>query len=246
LGVTDEQRISDKRLFQAIDFILERQNRDGGFGTYERARAGVLIERLNPSEMYTGCMTDRSHVECTASCITALARFRAHFPTHQNKIDNALSRAIRFLKARQNSDGSFPAAWGIHFTYSAFFVTDALLSVGIPPTDHALSKLATWLLQRQRRDGGWGEHYTSCFTGRYMEHTQSQALMTAWALMALTPIIGSDHMAVLRARRFLNTLHNRETGWPRQSAGGVFFGTAVLDYRLYKEIFPVWALVAAS
>ena len=29
-------------------------------------------------------------------------------------------------------------------------------------------------------------------------------------------------------------------------ASGVFFQTAVLDYRLYKEIFPTWALAAAS
>jgi hypothetical protein len=35
-------------------------------------------------------------------------------------------------------------------------------------------------------------------------------------------------------------------GWPHQAASGVFFHTAVLDYRLYKDTFPTWALAAAS
>jgi lanosterol synthase len=30
--------------------------------------------------------------------------------------------------------------------------------------------------------------------------------------------------------------------WPRQSQSGVFFSTAMLDYRLYKDYFPAWAL----
>ena len=30
--------------------------------------------------------------------------------------------------------------------------------------------------------------------------------------------------------------------WPRQAVNGVFFGTAMLDYRLYHCYFPAWAL----
>jgi len=30
--------------------------------------------------------------------------------------------------------------------------------------------------------------------------------------------------------------------WPRDSVNGVFFGTAMLDYRLYNTYFPTWAL----
>ncbi len=40
--VAPVERIPDARLALAADFILSRQNRDGGFGSYERraARAG--------------------------------------------------------------------------------------------------------------------------------------------------------------------------------------------------------------
>jgi len=42
-------RLSDDRLQQAVAFILSRQNADGGFGTYERRRAGRLLEMVNPA-----------------------------------------------------------------------------------------------------------------------------------------------------------------------------------------------------
>jgi squalene cyclase len=31
-------------------------------------------------------------------------------------------------------------------------------------------------------------------------------------------------------------------GWPAGAVNGVFFGTAMLDYRLYPAYFPAWAL----
>ena len=54
------------RLEAAIRFILDRQNADGGFATYERRRGATWLERLNPSEMFGDCMTELSYIECTA------------------------------------------------------------------------------------------------------------------------------------------------------------------------------------
>ena len=95
---------------------------------------------------------------------------------------------------------------------------------------------------------GWGEHYTSCLTGHYAEHPDSQAAMTAWALLVLLRTVGPGDRGARRALHCLESLQRCGTGggWPRQAASGVFFQTAVLDYRLYKEIFPTWALAAAS
>ena len=47
------------------------------------------------------------------------------------------------------------------------------------------------------------------------------------------------------ARRGAAWLARRQDGdgdWARDSVNGVFFGTAMLDYRLYNSIFPAWAL----
>ena len=242
-------RLPDARLHQAVEFILSRQNPDHGFGTYERTRGPAFLEKLNPTEMYAGCMTDFSHPEPTASCVAALARFRHDYPGYQRRrIDHAIRRGIRYLRSCQRPDGSYQGSWGINFTYAACFITEALLTAGVPASDPAISSAVSWLRQHQKPDGGWGEHYTSCLTGRYAEHPDSQAAMTAWALLVLLRTAGPGDPGARRALHCLESLQQHGTGggWPRQAASGVFFQTAVLDYRLYKDIFPTWALAAAS
>jgi len=244
-----QQRIAGERVQAAAEFILARQNRDGGFGTYERARTSGLLERFNPAEMYADCMTDASHVECTASCVSALARFRADFPGYPRtgEVDRAISRGVAFLRARQRADGSYPAAWGIAFTYAVSFVLDAFRAAGVGREDKAVADAADWLIRTQKTDGSWGEHHSSCRSGKYVEHPEGQAAMTAWALLALTPVVGTEHPAVRRGSDFLVSLMEPETGsWPRQAPSGVFFKTAVLDYRLYKDVFPAWALAVTT
>src|SRR5205814_2175611 len=49
-------RIGEARLAEAARFILRRQNRDGGFGSYESRRGSAILEYINPSEMYGNCM----------------------------------------------------------------------------------------------------------------------------------------------------------------------------------------------
>jgi lanosterol synthase len=258
------ERISDSRLVQAVEFILARQNDDGGFGSYERRRGSQLLEWVNPSEMYGNCMTERSYTECTASCVGALARFRRHYPeVLRARIDRAITAAVALLRARQRDDGSWVGFWGVNFTYAIFHVTEALLAAGVPASDTALQRAARWLLGRQRADGGWGEHYSSCLTEEYVEHPESQAAMTAWALLALVETLGPGHLSVERARLCLERLQLVQPvdettapsrpgmlprlpvgagGWPHQAQAGVFFSTAMLDYRLYKDLFPTWAL----
>ncbi|HEY4122512.1 MAG TPA: FAD-dependent monooxygenase, partial [Byssovorax sp.] len=62
---------------RAVRFILGSQSADGGFGSYEPRRVPFSLEWLNPAEMFGDSMTESSYVECTASCVTALARSRS-------------------------------------------------------------------------------------------------------------------------------------------------------------------------
>jgi squalene/oxidosqualene cyclase-like protein len=240
-------RLPAGRLYEAVGFILSRQNPDGGFGTYERTRGRAFLERLNTTEMYAGCMTDFSHPEPTASCVSALARFRADYPDHESRrVDAAVNRGVRHLRGCQQPDGSYRGSWGINFTYGCCFVTEALLTAGVPAHDPAVAGAVAWLRRAQKPDGGWGEHYSSCLTGRYVEHPQSQAAMTAWALLVLVRTVGASDPAAQRAAYCLTGLQQQGGGWPPQAASGVFFQTAVLDYRLYKDIFPTWALACCG
>jgi len=237
------RRFSDLRLQQALAFILRRQNDDGGFGSYEKRRGAQFLEWINPSEMYGNCMTERSYTECTASCVGALARWRAAYPTVERaQVDRAIARGVALLRSRQLDDGSYLGFWGVNFTYAIFHVTEALTAAGVPASDPAIARAAEWLLTKQKADGGWGEHHTSCRTDQYVEHPESQAAMTAWALLALLEVVEPGSPPVRRAVQCLERLQQQSGEWPRQSQSGIFFSTAMLDYKLYKDTFPTWAL----
>jgi 2,3-oxidosqualene cyclase len=242
-GYAGLPRLSDERLRQAAEFILSRQNADGGFGTYERRRAGRLLELVNPSEMYGQCMTELSYIECTSSSLAALCHYRKHYPyLPDGSIDRATARAVALLRRHQLPDGSYAGFWGINYTYAIFHVAKGLRMAGVPSDDPTLTAAARWLIGKQRADGGWGEHYTSCLEGRYVEHPEGQPVMTSWALLALLEILPPDHEVIARGFRWLLARQEATGGWPRQAVNGVFFGAAMLDYRLYHSYFPVWAL----
>ncbi len=237
------RQVSPERLEAAVHFILDRQNADGGFGTYERRRGLAFLGQLNPSEMFGDCMTELSYIECTASAVMALCRFREQHPDrHDAAIDRAVAAGCAVLRQRQREDGSWPGFWGINFTYATWFAVSALRSAGTGRQDPALGRAAQWLVAKQKPDGGWGEHYSGCLNASYVAHPESQAVMTSWALLALLDIVDPRAEAVQRGIAWLCRAQGADGSWPQGAVNGVFFGSAMLSYRLYPVYFPVWAL----
>jgi 2,3-oxidosqualene cyclase len=245
--VPAEDRLPPTRLAEAVSFILARQNVDGGFGTYERRRGPLWLEALNLSEMFGQCMTERSYVECTASCVGALAEVRAAHPALETAaLEAALARGVRFLRSTQQPDGAVPGFWGINVSYGLFHFVRGLRAAGVPRDDPALIAAARWLVGAQRADGGWGEHHRGSLEGRYVEHPESQAVMTSWALLALMEILPPGADPIERGVAWLMGRQRPDGGWPEEAVNGVFFGSAMLDYRLYRSYFPAWALARAA
>jgi lanosterol synthase len=231
------------RLDAAIQFILRRQNGDGGFGSYERRRGPAVLQRLNPSEMFGDCMTELSYIECTASAVIALCSHgRQHPERRTEQIDAAIVAGCAFLRRCQRADGSWPGFWGINFTYGTWLAVTALRSGGVDRLDPDLLRAAEWLSDRQKADGGWGEHYSSCLDARYVEHPESQTVMTSWALLALLEIVGPKAQSVRRGIDWLRRKQRSDGSWPDGTVNGAFFGSAMLHYRLYPVYFPLWAL----
>ncbi|MFD0385616.1 hypothetical protein ACFQ2B_34750 [Streptomyces stramineus] len=112
---------------------------------------------------------------------------------------------------------------------------DAAHAPGAPPR-RALAPFGT----TGRR--GWGEHHRGCTENRYAEADESQPVSTAWALLALMDLTAPDDPAVLRGVRWLCSHQKPDGTWTPAKVNGVFFGTGMLDYRLYVRYFPLWAL----
>ena len=245
--IPESEQLPWARFEQAVRFLLQRRNADGGFGTYESRRAAAFLEQVNPSEMYGSCMTERSYLECTSSSVKALCYLRARYGHRlgsalSQAVNNAIDDGLALLRRAQRPDGSFPGFWGINFTYAIFHIVEAFRAAGIPASDPTLSRAAAWLVSKQKPDGGWGEHYSSCLNDTYKEHPQTQVVMTSWALLSLLETRPVTDPAITRGIEWLTSMQLPDGSFPQQAQNGVFFGTAMLDYRLYKTYFPVWAL----
>ena len=241
--ITHREATNAHLIDRAVRFILDGQNPDGGFASFEARRYLAGVEWLNSSEMFTDVMNEKSYVECTASCLAALAACAEHRPSLRSQaVTSAMSRGEGWLRRAQASDGSWAGNWGVHFVYGTLFGVRGLVAAGAGPGDPALRLACRWLLDRQRSDGGWGEHLDGCLTGRYVPREESQVIQTAWALMALLEAGDPDWQAVSRGARFLLDTQEADGTWPRQDAAGVFGRGGLLDYSLYRQYFPLHAL----
>ncbi len=224
-------------------FILRCQNSDGGFGSYEPSKTSFPLEWMNPSEMFGRCMVERSYVECTASALMALREIQRRYPdVLRHRIQDAIEGARDFLIGAQNSNGTWNAAWGVHYIYATMFGVRGLLAAGVAPADERIRKARRWLLAHQRADGGWGEHHASGTMGRYIDAREGLSVQTAWALITLVEAREPDGSALARAADFLESTQLDSGEWPDGQFVGLFFETALLNYRLYRQYFPVMAL----
>ena len=240
LGIiaVDREAASMTALGEAVQFMLRGQNRDGGFGSYEARRSVVGLEWLNPAEMFGDSMTEHSYVECTASCLAALAACQEQFPQiTDGAMISAISRADAWLRRTQASDGSWRGVWGVQFIYGTFFGIRGLLAAGARPGDPALRLACRWLLDRQREDGGWGEHHSGCLTGRYVAHEESQVIQTSWAMLALLDA-GDFELGCDCARRQVFTRHPGG-GWDMAQTrhGRNLFPHGAVGLRLVSAVF---------
>jgi squalene/oxidosqualene cyclase-like protein len=237
--------IPAERLAAALRLILSLQNRDGGWATYERQRVGHWIEKLNSCQLFRDAMADYSYVECTSSCLQALAAARGRVAAElAPEIERAIARGSRFVRRQQRADGSWEGGWGICFTYGTWFAVAGLLAAGANREDTAVVRAGDFLVRHQNPDGGWGEDYTSCIESRYVP-CESQVVNTAWALLALAQAGRAGGDAALRAVRFLCAIQQEDGDWPQQNLPGVFRRTGFIQYENYRRYFSLWALASA-
>jgi len=130
------------------------------------------------------------------------------------------------------------------FTYGTWFGVAGLRAAKIPTNDPALVRAARFLESKQRTDGGWGESIKNCVTRSYDPDTESQVVMTSWAVLALIGCGRAKAPEVTRGITFLEQRRLDDGSYPNENIAGVFNKTCAIHYDNYLKIFPVWALGA--
>ncbi len=235
------------RLDAAVELLLSLQNPDGGWATYELTRGPAWLETLNASDCFRDIMIDYSYVECTSACMQALTAYCQRFePARSVRIERAIQSGRRFLEAEQRVDGSWEGSWGVCFTYGTWFGILGLKAAGVADGSPEIERACAFLRAHQRPDGSWGESAESCVRRHYVPTEQGQAVMTAWATLALIAAGHGLSAAVARAVDFLSRRQREDGSFPPEGIAGVFNKTCAIHYDNYLKIFPLWALVEAE
>jgi lanosterol synthase len=250
-GVSESAgRLTLGRKLAAIEFVLLRQNDDGGFGSYESRRGSMILRKFNPAEIYGNCMLEYSYTECTGSCVRALAyalrELGEDIPALlRSRIQASIDAGNRFVLGTQHPGGGWLGFWGINLTYGTLFAAGGLLQGGLSRSHPAITRGCRWLVEAQRPDGGWGESCAGMLSQSDVAlppEQPSTVVQTAWAVLTLLEAAPHERDTIDRGIEYLVRLQGSDGSWPQEMATGVFFNTAVLDYELYRQIFPTWAL----
>ena len=136
----------------AAIWLLDLQNRDGGWPTFCRGWGALPF--------------DRSSCDLTAHALRALHLWLKRVPTTEAALrlraEKSMRRGIRFLQNVQRPDGTWLPLWfGHQFNeddenplYGTSRVVRALGTIGEEASD-CCQKAVRWLLENQNADGGW-------------------------------------------------------------------------------------------
>ncbi|KAK1142056.1 hypothetical protein N8T08_008262 [Aspergillus melleus] len=242
---TDIPKLTDERNLQlAVNNLIMIQNPSGGYSSFEPIRGSELLECMNGTELFQNVMVEFDYVECTSSCITALALYRYHNPAYRTRdVARTINKGIRYILSRQGLDGSWLSSWGIAYTYGAFFAMEALACVGLTyDNNDAVKRGCNFLLGKQQADGGWGEKIESIMTRSYMQAPQSHTVQTAWTCLALMHVRYPDQEPIRRGIRLIMSRQNTGGEWKQENAVGSGIVTCELLYHNYIYSFPIRAL----
>lgn len=229
-------------LEKGLEWVLSMQNRDGGWGAFDKDNDHALLTRVPFADH--NAMIDPSTPDLAARALECMGQFgmRASFP--------AVRRAVEYLRREQTSEGAWYGRWGVNYIYGTSGVLRALEAVGLQHEAFA-RRGATWLRSVQNPDGGFGESIASYDDPALKGKGKSTASQTAWGLIGLLavlpgqngPVASEFSAAAARAARYLVDHQNADGSWDEDSWTGTGFPQVFyLKYHLYPISFPLYAL----
>lgn len=220
---------------RSLDWLMSFQCQDGGWAAFDRNVQNPLLLYLPFADHRA--ILDPSCPDITAHTLEVFGEFRIGL-NHPR-----VHRALHFLKARQQQDGSWYGRWGVNYLYGTSHVLRGLRAVGVNMHEGWVERGRRWLEAHQNADGGWGESCLSYLEPGEKGRGESTASQTAWALMGLCAFPEHDRPSIHRGVAYLLNHQNSDGTWSEVLATGTGFpGVLYLRYDYYPVYWPLRAL----
>lgn len=221
---------------KGVDWLLSQQNRDGGFGAFEKDQYTTLFALL-PFENLKDSLIDPSTADLTGRILEFLGNY------NQMTLSNLpIRKAVKWLLETQEKNGSWFGRWGVSYIYGTWAAITGLRAVGISPTHPSIQQAKRWLASIQHKDGGWGESCESDKKRTFIPLSFSTLVQTAWAVDALIAIEPSPTKVLERGVHYLlekDALKNQAITYP---TGAGLPGQFYIFYHSYPDIWPLLTL----
>jgi squalene-hopene/tetraprenyl-beta-curcumene cyclase len=224
----------DASIRRGLAWLMSMQNADGGWGAFDHENNLQFLNHIPFADH--NAMLDPSTADVTARALECLGQM-GWSATHP-----AIERAVGYLKSEQTDDGSWFGRWGVNYVYGTSGVLRALEAAGLASLPQC-ERAAEWLRSVQNTDGGFGESVLSYYDTAYKAKGKSTASQTAWGLIGLLAVAGSDDPAAAHAVAWLVSHQNDDGTWDEAEFTGTGFPQVFyLKYHLYRNSFPLYAL----
>ncbi|MEM6354180.1 MAG: squalene--hopene cyclase [Pseudomonadota bacterium] len=232
----DPERYAEN-IDRGCEWLEGMQSRTGGWGAFDPENEHYYLNSIPFADH--GALLDPPTVDVSARCVGCLAQ------VDPVRYADSIRRGIEFIKAEQETDGSWYGRWGANYIYGTWSALVALNGAGVDMHQPYIRRAVDWLKSVQHEDGGWGESlesYEDQGRGFNQPSTPSQ---TAWAVLGLMSAGETESPAVKRGIDWLAQAPREEGGarWHEPHFTGTGFPKVFyLKYHGYAAFFPLWAM----
>jgi squalene-hopene/tetraprenyl-beta-curcumene cyclase len=233
VAYSDSARL-EQALRRGTSWVLSMQNRDGGWGAFDRNNDSTFLTRVPFADH--NAMIDLSTGDLTARVLEYLGRLK--WPAS----DPRIQRAVGFLRRDQEPEGAWYGRWGVNYLYGTSGALRALEVLGLQKEEES-QRAAAWLRAVQNSDGGFGESCASYDNPQLKGKGHSTASQSAWGLIGLLAAGEPSEPSVQRAVGYLLEQQRENGTWAEAACTGTGFPRVFyLKYHLYRNVFPLYAL----